>query len=89
MSNADMLAAGKRKLPTVASMTSPCSTKREAIWVKMTEYIIVQSQIGSIRSIHLASSTCVTLQRRHGSIWLRRRSSSVTIAALSRHLHVL
>lgn len=37
ISKEDMLAGGMRKLEIVVSMASPCSTKREAIWVKTTE----------------------------------------------------
>lgn len=85
MSKADMEAAGRWNLPMLESMTSPCSTKREAIWVKITEYMIVQSQTGSIRMMHLASSTWVMVQRRHG-FGGPRRSSSVITDALSRHL---
>lgn len=91
MSKLDMLAGGMWKEATVVFMAAPCSTKREVICVKTTEYKIVQSQIGRSLNMHFTSSTCVTEQRRHG---LRIAFSSavtsfcVAIAALSKNLQL-
>jgi hypothetical protein len=57
ISKLDMLAGGTLKLETVVFMAAPCSTKREAICVKTTEYIMVQSQMGSSLNMHFTSST--------------------------------
>lgn len=63
MLKTDMLAGGMWKCPMVAFIAAPCSTKNEAICVKTTEYIIVQTHIGRSLNMHFTSSTCVIVHR--------------------------
>ena len=57
MSKLDMLVNGILKWDIVFFTAASCSTKRESICVKTTEYIMVLSKIGRSLSIHFTSST--------------------------------
>lgn len=91
MSKAVMLAGGMWKLDISLFIAAPCSTNRERTCTNTIEAKMVQSHIGSSRNTHLTSSTCVTVQRRHGlGFWRvlvnRIASSGVKTAARSRNL---
>lgn len=48
MSKLDMLPGGMWKPDMVVFMAAPCLTKREAIWVKTTEYRMCIAKLGGV-----------------------------------------
>ncbi|CAA7408000.1 unnamed protein product [Spirodela intermedia] len=85
ISKTDMLDGGTWKCPTIVFILSPCSTKREAIWVNTTEYMMVQTQMGRSLSTHFTSSTWVIVQSLHrfSPTPLPWQSSGVNVAAFA------
>lgn len=90
-------AGGTVKKPTtVTSIVVPCWIEKVWSWARQRVMIMVQQEMGTIPSMILAFSTCVTLQSFHGLIGPRLcdlipfcfRGTS-RIAALSRNLEMV